>query len=143
MKKILLIILLLPSWFCFSQEQKETVYLLFDKENNQKCLIEDGSGNSKYLNKFSKEYQGDIIYFKICDEIFSTRKTKNFIDTCSVKALDNLKFVDFDYIVKKYDSMFEFKHHVFEKIYFIEKISKDKIVKYEVNWVDDIMMIEN
>ena len=146
MKKIAIVVFLCNYLFCFSQKQeKETVYLLFDKSNKEKCLIEDGAGNSKYLNKNRIEYQdnGNIIYFKICNESFTAHKTKSYKDTCSVKALDNLKLVDFDYLVKKYDSVYEFKHHVFEKIYFIERISKDKIIKYEVTWIDEIIMIED
>ncbi|WP_299127858.1 hypothetical protein [uncultured Winogradskyella sp.] len=125
--------------------EKETVYLLFDKQNKEQCLIEDGSGNSKYTNKYRKEYwsNGNIINFRICNERFTSHRTKSSIDTCSAKALDNIKLVDFDYLQKKYDSVYEFKHHVFEKIYFIEKISEDKIIKYEVNWVDSIMMIQD
>jgi len=146
MKIIILSLFMIISFACFFQKQaneKETVYLLFDKDNKEKCLIEDGSGNSKYFNKYRKEYweNGNIIAFKICDETFATHKAKDLIDTCAISTLAKVKLVDFDYIERKYDSLFEFKHHVFEKIYFIEKISADEIVKYEVNWLDDILMI--
>ena len=145
MKNITLIFLLVSSLICFSQERKkkEIIYILFDDQSNEKCIVEDGSGNSSNINKFKKEFQGDYIYFRICDEIFTTHKTKSFKDTCSIKALDNLKIVDFEYLLNKYNSLYEFKHHVFDKIYFIEKISKDKIIKYEVAWIDEIIMIED
>ena len=145
MKNLLILIV----WITFSQtsfsqkKEKETIYLMFDVQNKEKCLIEDGSGNSKYINKFRKEYQDEYIFYKICDEVFSTNNTKSFKDTCSIKALNNLKLVEFDYILEKYNSENEFKHHVFEKIYFIEKLSKDKIIKYEVTWIDDIIMIDD
>jgi len=143
MKKITLTYLLLTTLLCFSQNvKKETVYLLLDLKSNEKCIVEDGSGNSKYVNKYRKEFQVDYIYFKICDETFTTHETKSFKDTCSIKALDNLKIVNFEYLIKKYNSLYQFKHHIFEKIYFIEKISKEKIIKYEVTWIDDILMIE-
>lgn len=143
---MILSLLMNISFACFSQKQaneKETVYLWFDKDNKEKCLIEDGSGNSKYFNKYRKEYweNGNIIVFKICDETFTTNKAKDLIDTCALSTLKKFRVVDFDYIEKKYDSLFEFKHNVFKKIYFIEKISADKIVKYEVNWIDEILMI--
>ena len=148
MKTIILSLFLIVSFTCFSQKQakeKETVYLLFDEQSKEKCKVDVEGKGFLNMNKFRKGYwdNGNIIVFKICDETFTTHKTKSYKDTCSVKALDNLKFVDFDYLVKKYDSVYEFKHHVFEKIYFIERISKDKIIKYEVGWIDDIIMIED
>lgn len=144
MKNLTLIFLLVSSLICFSQEKKkDTIYILFNDQSNEKCIVEDGSGNSSNINKFKKELQGDYIYFRICDEIFTTHKTKSFKDTCSIKALDNLKFVNFEYLLNKYNSLYEFKHHVFDKIYFVEKISKGKIVKYEVDWIDEIIMIED
>lgn len=143
MKTIALIIFIFYNLSLFSQSQKkEIVYLLFEA-NKEECLIEDGSGNYRCLNKYRKEYDKDIIRFRICDELFTFHRYKGNKDTCSIKALDNLKLVDFDYLVKKYDSVYEFKHHVFEKIYFIERISKDKIIKYEVGWIDEIIMIED
>lgn len=130
--------------YSFSQtEGKETVYLLFNRQSKEKCIIEDGSGNSLNLNKFRKEFQGNHIYFRICNEIFTAHKTKNSKDTCSIKALDNLKIVNFEYLLDKYNSFNEFKHHVFDKVYLIEKISKDKIIKYEVTWIDKIIMIDD
>lgn len=144
MKNLTLIFLLVSSVFCFSQnDKKEIVYLFFDLKSNENYLLEDGSGNSKKVKKYRKEFQGNHIYFKICNETFTTHKTKSFKDTCSIKSIDNIEFVDFEYLIKKYNSSNEFKHHVFDKIYFVEKISKNKIIKYEVAWIDEIVMIED
>jgi len=144
MKIIILITLSIFSLLCFSQEQKkETVYLLFDKGNKEKCSVPvEGKGNIK-KDKFRKEYEdyGNIINFKICNETFGFNKTKSFKDTCSMRTLEKIKLVDLDYLIHKYNSVYEFKHHVFDKIYLIEKISKDKIVKYEVGWIDEQIMI--
>lgn len=144
MKNLTLILFLISTLTSFSQEKKkETAYILFDALSKEKCKIPvEGKGYQK-LNKFRKEFQGDYIFFKICDETFSTHKTKSYRDTCSIKALDNIKTTDYEYLIKKYDSLNEFKHHVFDKIYFIEKISKDKIVKYETTWIDQILMIDD
>lgn len=144
MKNLTLILFLISTLTSFSQEKKkETAYILFDPLSKEKCKIPvEGKGYQK-LNKFRKEFQGDYIFFKICDETFSTHKTKSYRDTCSIKALDNIKTTDYEYLIKKYDSLNEFKHHVFDKIYFIEKISKDKIVKYETTWIDQILMIDD
>ena len=144
MKKISLILFLLNYFFCFSQKQdKEIIYLLFDEHSKEKCKVAVEGKGYVNMNKYRKEHEGNIMYFKICNESFTAHKTKSFKDTCSVKALDNLRLVDFDYLIKKYDSVYEFKHHVFKKIYFIEKIFKDKIIKYEVNWIDEVLMIDD
>lgn len=143
MKNVILILLIFSYTFCFSQkDKKETVYLFFDKLNKEKCQVPVEGKGYLNLNKFRKEFQGDYIYFKICDETFSTHKTKTFKDTCSIKSLEKIKLVDLDYLVKQYNSVYKFKHHVFDKIYFIEKLSKDKIIKYEVTWIDEIIMID-
>tara|TARA_R110000868_G_scaffold47429_1_gene155557 strand:- start:904 stop:1200 length:297 start_codon:yes stop_codon:yes gene_type:complete len=97
------------------------------------------------MNKFRKEYEdyGNIINFKICNETFGFNQTKSFRDNCSIKKLKNIKLIDLDYLIRKYNSLYEFKHDIFAKIYLIEKISKDMIVKYEVGWVDEQIMILN
>ncbi len=148
MKTIALSLFLIVSFTCFSQKQvkeKEIVYLLFDEQNTEKCKVAVEGKGFVYMNKFRKEYwdNGSIIVFKICDETFTTHKTKSFKDTCSIKVLNNTKLVDFDYILKKYNSENEFKHHVFDKIYFIEKISGDIVIRYEVNWLDEIQIIDD
>ena len=144
MKNIVTLFLIFSTIYSFSQtEEKETVYLLFNRQSKEKCIIEDGSGNSLNLKKFRKEFQGKYIYFKICNETFIAHKTKSFKDICSIKILDNLKIVNSEYLLNKYNSSNEFKHHVFDKVYLIEKISKDKIIKYEVTWIDEIIMIDD
>ncbi len=130
---------------CFSQKEvkkKETVYLFFNLQSNEKCKVAVRAKGYVDMNKFRKDYRdnGNIINFKICDERFAAHKNRSYRDTCSIKALDNIKFVDFDYLIEKYNSVFEFKHHVFEKIYFVEKISDEKIIKYEVRWLDERIM---
>ena len=106
------------------------------------CIIEDGSGNSVKNNKYRKEIQGNYIYFKICDEKFSTHKFKSFKDTCHIRVLDNLKIVDLKYINEK-KSQSILKYNPFEKIYIIEKISETKVIKYEVIWIDDWLEVDD
>lgn len=143
-KKIMFSLLVLFSIVSFSQNEKEkTVYLIFDEQSKDKCKVPVEGKGYQNLNKFRKEVQGEHIYFKICDEIFSTHKTKSFKETCPIEYLDSIELVDIIYLKEKYDAKFEFKHHVFDKIFFIEKISAKKIIKYEVSWVDEIIMIED
>lgn len=144
MKNIIFITLIFTCLFCYSQnkDKKETIYLLFDINSKENCTIEvEGKGYVK-KNKFRKERQGEFIIFKICDESFSAHKSKSIKDTCSIKALDNLKVVSLDYINKK-KSKTILKYNPFDEIYIIEKISDNKIIKYEVAWIDDWIMIDD
>ena len=143
MKKIELIFLIFASSLSFSQsDEKEIVYLIFDKENTEQCLIEDGSGNSRYLPKYIKEYTQQGLFFKICHESFVFNRKEKKIDTCSVKALANIKFSSIEYINDK-KAKNPLRYNPFEKIYIIEKISNEKILKYEVVWIDDWIMVED
>jgi len=142
MKNLQTLILLFISILSYSQnEEKEMVYLLFDEKNMEKCTIPVEGNDYVNLKKFRKEIEEEFIYFKICNETFSTHK--NVADTCAINSLNNIKLVDLDYVLTKYNSENEFKHQVFDKIFIIEKISKNKYVNYEVTWVDEIVMIED
>lgn len=146
MKTITLLLLLIVSFASFSQKQakqKETVYLLFDEQSKEKCKVAVEGKGYLSMNKFRKKYEdyGNTISFKICNQKFTTRNSLK--DTCTAKALDNIKLVDIEYLKKKYNSSNDFKHHVFEKIYFIEKLSNNKIIKYKVDWIDEIIMVDD
>jgi len=135
MKKLILIMILFTPFILLSQiKTKETVYLLFNKNNKKKCLIENGSGKSVEIKKFRKKVIKNKIFFSVCNEDFIYIKGVYKTDTCSVRALNNLKIVSLDYLLKRYYEGNDHKHQLFEKIYFIEKINENKIVKYEVYW---------
>ncbi len=140
MKKLILITILLIPFFVLSQtKKKEIVYLLFNENKKEKCKIqvEQNYENSKgvdYVKRFRKKTNKNEVYFSVCNEDFIYTKGISKTDTCSIKALKNIKIVSLDYLLKKYYTDNELKHHVFKKIYFIEKINETKIVKYEVYW---------
>ncbi|WP_298510620.1 hypothetical protein [uncultured Kordia sp.] len=141
MKKLTLLLILFSSFLCVAQEEnKETVYLLFDSKSKEKCIIEDGSGNSQNLNAYRKAYQdhNNLTFFHIYKESFAFGSNKRK-DTCNIKELDNLKIVDVAYIQDK-KSKNIMKYNPFKKIYIIEVISKDQFVKYDVLWIDDWTM---
>jgi hypothetical protein len=92
--------------------------------------------------KYRKEYKGDFIYFKICNENFITRKIKKAKDTCLIKAINNLKLVDLEYINEKKAKNI-LRYNPFKKIFIVEKLSKDKIIKHEVTWVDNWIMTDD
>jgi hypothetical protein len=144
MKNILLIFILVSSVFAFGQKKsKETVYLLFDNNSTEKFSKEDGSGNFNKVPKFRKEKREDFIYFRICNETFTTNKVKSFSEIRPVIDLEKLKTIDLNYLLKEYESSNEFKQHVFDKIFVVEKIKNNQIKIYEVSWLDEVLVIED
>jgi len=124
----------------FSQSKKETIYLLFDSYSRDKCKIEveqtyENKKGIEIVKKYRKEKKRKgFIDFYICDEKFVFNKAKNKKNTCAISSKKKHNIKDIDYLKEKYQKGEDFKHHVFEKIYIVEKISKDKIVKYDVYW---------
>ena len=127
----------------FSQEKnKEVVNLFFNTQSDDTCKVSVEGKGYVNLKKYRKDRVSDIIYFKICGEKFTSDKKVGIKDICSTEVLNNTNFVDLDYLIERYKSQSKFKHNVFKKIYFYEKISENKMVKYEVNWVDQMIMID-
>ena len=139
MKQYFLILALIAPLIVLSQtKKKETIYVLFDVNNKETYIKEDGSGNSYKQKKYRKETKRKgFIDYSICDETFifniQTKKT----DIIDGKYLKKIKLKTFKYLMNKYLKGKDFRHHLFEKIYFIEKISKDKMVKREVFWAGE------
>jgi hypothetical protein len=153
---LVIFILLLLNSNLYSQNKKETVYLLFDINSKERCKIEvefssdndgelDGYQTVKKYRKRNSSYNSDCIVFDIGDEEFVTNIKKDCRDTCSIDKLNQLKLVDIEYMVEKWrNPPREFKHHVFEKIFMVEKISKHKIIIIitDVMWTDEIFVVD-
>lgn len=143
MKKLTLLLLLLSSFFCLAQNEKqETIYLLFDTVNEEKCkvLIEDEGYT--YRNKFRKKPLGKVDLYLICDEVFSINKNNPEKLKISKEKLSALKFVDIQYLKKKHQSTNKFKNKIFNKIYLVEKISDKEYVMLDVVWLDDFFLTD-
>lgn len=133
--QIIILFFLLTYINSFSQTKKETIYLLFPINNQETCKIENGIGNYSKVKKFRIENKKNSIYFYVCDEKFVFNKLKYLKDTCNVKILSNINIKKIPYLLNKYKKNKEFKHNLFN-IFIVEKISRDRIVKYEVKWND-------
>lgn len=79
--------------------------------------------------------------FYICNLKFRYNKSSK-IDTCSIKSLDTLKIVNIEYLKRKKSETI-LKYNPFGKVVLIEVISPNKIVKYDVKWIDDWVIIED
>jgi hypothetical protein len=138
----IIILILLPCFSIAQNNNKESVYLIFDTNTNEKCIVEDGSGNSEELNAFRKEFQGNLIFFHVFNESFLHNTKSKKSKSISLDDLDNLKRVDINYMVHK-KSKNVMKYNPFEKIYIVEKKSDGSYTKYEVTWIDDWTMIRD
>ncbi|SFN59506.1 hypothetical protein SAMN05444143_1324 [Flavobacterium succinicans] len=121
-----------------NEREKPKKYILFEKENSTKQKSEDKN----------------VTYFYIEKERFVFNKERHKIDTCSIKILKkiklensgNLQEEEVNYFRKKVE---EFKKktnqkvpksmpisriHKYLKVYILEKMDNDKIIKYEVDW---------
>jgi len=134
MKYLWIVIFFLSPTIIFSQSEKEKVYILFNETSKEICNKEDGSGNLLTIKIYKKKSKGKKINFHICDETFIYIEGKSERDTCNIKILTKVKLQNLDYLLRKYNESEDFKHHVFEKIYIVEKISDEKFIKYEVYW---------
>lgn len=143
MKRIVFILILFPIFLLSQTAEKETVYVLFDTNSDEKCKIDVEQTYSKkqgieFVKKFRKKAKKDRFY--ICDEIFRLHR-KGAIDTCNTDILKKITFKDMNYLNAKRDELKPvnfFKNSVFGKIYFIEPY-KDYVVKYEVIWATDLI----
>lgn len=143
MKKHIYVLIFLISANLFSQSEKETVYLLFNKNNKEKCKInvEQTYENKKgisFVNKYRKEERKNRTIFYVCEEVFVLDR-RDKIDTCNIKYLSKIKFETLQTMESKRGiSKYAFKNSIFEKIYLVEKY-KDKIIKYPVIWNTDLI----
>jgi hypothetical protein len=140
MRNYIYILTFMISMKSFSQSKKEVVYLIFDKNNTEKCKInvEQTYENKKvksFVKKYEKEKKNDKIIFNICDEKFIFNYENQKRDSCTIKSLNKFNIKNLDYLKNKYLKGKDFKHHTFEQINIIEIISNNQIVKYyNVYW---------
>lgn len=140
MKKILVLFIYLINLNSYSQDTKETVYLLFDQFSEDLCQIqvEQTYNNPKgieKLKKYRKETKRGKTVFHICDEKFLFDPQKQKKDTCIIKSSKEFNFTELDYIKEKYQNGQDFKHHVFEEIIILERVSDTKFIRYyDVYW---------
>ena len=133
MSRFLIVYFMFYSTITLSQNKKETVYLLFDTNSKETCKIFQEGEGLKTVPKYRKWYGEDgHIEFRICDELFFASQSK--MDTCDISILKEVRLVDIDYMLNKHRSIDNFVEVIFEKIYFLEKISKEKVIQYEVTW---------
>ena len=75
----------------FSLSKKEVVYLIFDKNNREKCKINveqtyENKKEQSFVKTYEKEKKHDKIIFNICDEKFIFNiKTKRFMYNKNLK----------------------------------------------------------
>ncbi|MCW9706977.1 hypothetical protein [Fodinibius salsisoli] len=142
----LILFLILVTAFCQAQQvPKDTVYISFDETSSETCLIDSGMEKDRQkTNKFRKiDTRNDLIFFHICNELFVFNKKLYSPDTTSTGSIPSQKIADIEDMNKLYNSLQprEFKHHVFDTVFILEQIAKNKVVKYDVTWNDEALGI--
>ena len=138
----LTVLFFIPS-LILSQNKNEDVYLLFDVNKEENCEIDvEGKGIVR-VDKYRKECEKDIIWFYLCDERFGFYKKKKKREILSDRHMAKYNLVDIDYLKTIFNSSNTFKHHVVKKIYIIEVLPNNEYAKYEVNWTDEMILIED
>lgn len=142
MKNLTLLIILFFSFSCLGQEEKETVYLFFDLKSKEKCKVDIEGKGYLSLNKYRKGTAGDFTSFYICNEQFSSHNSRSYREVIEEGAIADYNIVNLEYI-RKAKGKTILRYNPFKKIYLLERISKDKIIKIEVAWIDDWIMVND
>ncbi len=134
-KSLVILILFFLNTFVRGQN-KEIVYLIFEKcKNNQKLISEEK----------------DRIDFHIDRENFICTNKKESIDTLDMSQIDSLTILEIDElrlketsimkkkgeeIMKEYGTPFPTRtmYHTMFNIYLIEKIDENRFLKHKVKW---------
>lgn len=136
MKNYLYILAFISTINFYAQSEKESIYLLFDYSNGEICQEAKETDKKvhriKKYRKFKKS-NGNIVFF-ICNERFTFIAKKNKKELCPITSINTFK--DIQYMLKKHAGHKNFKHHLFKKIFIVEKVSLSNVIKYEVNWND-------
>ena len=134
--------LLLCALPCYAQNKPGgRTYLLFDSTSSEKC-----SQKQYELKKFRKEDTGkSFTFFYVCDELFVFNKAYGHPDTTSIKKIPKHKMVTINEMLNKYNSLEpqQFKHHVYDTLFIVEKWKRDLVLLYRVGWNDPSLGIVN
>ncbi|AWW30403.1 hypothetical protein DN752_09865 [Echinicola strongylocentroti] len=126
------ILILLTTSFRTENQDRETVYLLFDDSSLDSCIAENYELAPK-VKKFRKVLVKDHWYFFICDAQFVTDSKT---DTLSSADFSKLELVNYEYLLSQNERLDQFTYHTFAHIYFIEEVCEGKYLRYEMHWPD-------
>jgi hypothetical protein len=118
-----------------------TAYLLFDDSRKEIC-----QQNIDELKKFRKvDTRKTFTFFHVCSELFVFNKEGSIPDTTAIRKIPKNAIVDISEMIKKYKSLEpqQFKHHVYDTLYIVEKFQKGQVLIYRVGWNDRSLGIVN
>ncbi|MCW9706978.1 hypothetical protein [Fodinibius salsisoli] len=136
---IFLFLILLPAVCLAQQVLLDTVYIFFDTSSTETCTVDVEGKGYQEVSKFRKEDIENYKIFDICSEEFVFVKNKASKDTLVLRKRSDIQFQDIGFLTEAYKNAKpkKFKHNIFDQIYIVEKISKDKYIRYSVGWVDE------
>ncbi len=138
MKNLIYLLLFFNFQHLLQGQEKSTVYLFFDLNNNKKCVIPKGDRCRYYglkkIKKFEKNKQKKKVDFYICRELFVFDE-KSKLDTIPAKTFKKIKFFDIWSLKKIVNNKNPlYPNIVFKKIYLVEPVNDSLFIKYDVIW---------
>jgi len=130
---VFLISIVIIHFGIIKQNDTETVYIFFDIQNKEECLLDVEGQGYVSIKKYKKVKNRGKDRFHICGEKFDLIEEKGIvIDSIQMKEIC---LVDLSYLLlKKRENTL--RQNPFGKIFLVERISENKFLKREVLWVD-------
>ncbi|MFC4221725.1 hypothetical protein [Flagellimonas marina] len=117
-----------------AQTEKETVFVNFDIDSNEKCTIDVEGKGYLQVKKYRKTMLQDKVRYLICDQKFDLMdKSCVVMDSTKIKTLH---LSELDYLLKKKHEGI-LRQNPFNAIFLIEKIHENKFAKHKVYWTDE------
>jgi len=139
-----LLTLIFLSAKCYGQNVQDQVYIIFDVTSNENCESQKDGSITFNSSKFKKvDTRKELTFFYICDELFVFNKKSGVSDTLSIYDVPREDIIDINDMINIYKSQnpSQFKHHIFEEIFLLEKKPNNTFTSYRVIWNDESMGI--
>lgn len=141
---LFLLTLIFLSAKCYGQNIQDQVYIIFDVTSNENCESKKDGSTVLKSDKFKKvDTRNELTFFYICDELFVFNKKSGVSDTLSIHDVPGEDIIDLNDMIEIYKSQNprQFKHHIFEEIFLLEKKPNNTFISYRVIWNDESLGI--
>jgi|GEM_PF-4821872 len=130
-------LLLLTFFTCiqFVSSQESEVYLFFDSSSSETCKIDIEGEGEQTVFKYRKENTKCVLYFYICDKVFTFLKKEYKTEIISKRKFKRIIFKSSDLITR--DLVMDYK----PIIYIVQK-EGDKYCKYRVGFIHSFISVD-
>jgi hypothetical protein len=141
---LFLLTLIFLSAKCYGQNVQDQVYIFFDVTSNENCESKKDGSTVLKSDKFKKvDTRNELTFFYIRDELFVFNKKTGVSDTLLIHDVPGEDIIDINEMIEIYKSQnpSQFKHHIFEEIFLLEKKPNNTLISYRVIWNDESLGI--